>query len=398
VTAARTAIQEFVAEETSGGVVLLVATVVGLVWVNVAGGSYHRVWDQVLSIGAGPVRVDEPLAGWVNDALMVLFFFVVGLEIKRELVVGELRDPRTAAMPVLAAAGGMLVPALIFASLNAGTAVSRAWGTPVATDIAFVVGVITLLGDRVPSGLKLFMLTLAIADDLGGILIIAIFYASDLSVGYLLGAVGVVLLVVVMRRLGIAAIWPYAAVAVVLWYLMYRSGVHATIAGVALGLLTPARPIRGRDVMRTLEHRLLPWSAFVVVPVFAVANAGIEISGRSLTDAFSSRIAWGVIVGLVVGKTIGITLFTLGGLRAGVGRLPEGVGRRHILGGGMLGGIGFTVALFVAELSLRTRGAEFLDDAKIGILVASVTAAIVGSCYLVLLARRERAATAADVS
>ncbi|GAB4330166.1 MAG: Na+/H+ antiporter NhaA [Dehalococcoidia bacterium] len=379
-------IQEFMRIEASGGIVLLAGAIIALIWVNTATHSYHQFWEHELTIGFNGFEIREHLSGWVNDALMTIFFFVVGLEIKRELVVGELRDPRAAAMPILAAAGGMIAPAIIYARLNQGGDGLDGWGIPVATDIAFVVGVLALFGRRLPAGLRVFLLTLAIADDIGGIVIIAVFYTSDLSLVWLGGAAAGVGVAYAMQYFGVWRIFPYAIVGVAVWYMTFESGVHATIAGVVLGLLTPARPYRRRHIMETLEHRLLPWSSFVIVPIFALANAGVEITGATLQDAFSERITWGIVLGLVVGKTVGIFTATYAGLRLGAGRLPEGVHMAHAFGGAMLGGIGFTVALFIAELSFSDRPA-LLEDAKLGVFAGSLLAGILGSTFLLVVSR-----------
>jgi len=380
-------IQEFLATETAGGFALLVGTVIALVWVNGPfGDTYHDVWRHVASVDLGSVGVTLSLEEWVNDALMVVFFFVVGLEVKRELVTGELRDPRSAALPVIAALGGMVVPALIYTA-TARQAAPDGWGIPVATDIAFVVGALALLGRRAPSGLRIFLLTLAVADDIGGIVIIAIFYTSDLAVGWLLTAIGALVVVALMRRFGVASIVAYVPAGVVAWYAMLESGVHATVAGVALGLLTPATAVRGREVLVSLEHRLAPWSSYVIVPVFAVANAGIEISGPALRDAFGSRITWGVLLGLLVGKTVGISAAAILATRLRLGRLPAGVSERHLVGAAMLGGIGFTVAIFIANLSFPG-SAVHLENAKIGVFAGSLASGIVGSLWLVAMSRR----------
>lgn len=382
-------IQEFMRVEASGGIVLLAGAVIALIWVNTATHSYHEFWEHEFTIGLNGFEIREHLSGWVNDALMTIFFFVVGLEIKRELVVGELRDPRAASLPILAAAGGMLAPAIIYARLNQGGPGLDGWGIPVATDIAFVVGVLALFGRRLPAGLRIFLLTLAIADDIGGIAIIAIFYTSDLSLLWLGGAVAGVGLAFAMQRFGVWQIFPYVIVGVAVWYMTFESGVHATIAGVMLGLLTPARPYRGRHIMETLEHRLLPWSSFVVVPVFALANAGVEITGSILEDAFSESVAWGIVLGLVVGKTAGIFTATYAGLRLGAGRLPDGVHLAHVLGGAMIGGIGFTVALFIAELSFE-ESPLLLEEAKIGVFTGSLVAGALGSAFLFVVSRVSR--------
>ena len=389
-TRVRSTVVEFMRLEAAGGIVLLVSAVIALVWVNVDNDSYHGVWDHHFEFGVvlfGDLfSVDEHLKGWVNDALMVIFFFVVGMEIKRELVAGELRDPRRAALPLIAAAGGMIVPAAIFAFMNLGGDGIDGWGIPVATDIAFVVGVLALFGRRLPAGLRVFLLTLAIADDIGGIAIIAVFYTDDLSLPWLGGALGLIALIVAAQRFGVRHVPVYAVIGFVLWYATFESGIHATIAGVVLGLLTPARPFRGRDVMHSLEHNLLPYSSFLIVPLFALANAGVEVTPDALGDAFSERVAWGVILGLVVGKFVGISATTLAGVRLGAGRLPDGVNIGHVFGAALLAGIGFTVSLFIAELSFDGK-AVLLDQAKIGVLAGSIIAGALGAAFLYVVSR-----------
>ncbi|MBW3615770.1 MAG: Na+/H+ antiporter NhaA [Actinobacteria bacterium] len=376
---------EFLRTEASGGVLLVLATLAALVWANSPwSGSYQDLWHYELTLGVGRFSVTEDLGHWVNDGLMAVFFFVVGLEIKRELVVGELRDPKAASLPVLAALGGMVVPALLFVLIAGGGEAGRGWGIPMATDIAFVVGVLALLGPRVPAGLKLFLLTLAIVDDLGAIGVIAVFYSAGVDGAWLAGAAVSLVLVVVARRLGVR--WPlaYVPLALVAWVCTLESGVHATVAGVALGLLTPARPVDGRPVLEELEHRLHPWSSFVIVPVFALANAGVDLGGGAIASALGGRAAWAVIVGLVAGKTLGIGALTALGLRLRVGRLPEGVRFGHIVGAGALAGIGFTVSLFVTGLAFESP--DLIAEAKIGILAASLLAGALGT--LLLLAQQ----------
>ena len=390
-TRVRSTVVEFMRLEAAGGIALLVSAVIALVWVNVHGDSYHQLWDHHfgdfgVTLFGELFAIDEHLKGWVNDALMVIFFFVVGMEIKRELVVGELRDPRRAALPIIAAAGGMVVPAAIFALMNLGGDGIDGWGIPVATDIAFVVGVLALFGRRLPAGLRVFLLTLAIADDIGGIAIIAVFYTDDLSLPWLGGAVGLIALILAAQRLGVRHVPIYVVIGFILWYATFESGIHATIAGVILGLLTPANPFRGRDVMRSLEHTLLPYSSFLIVPLFALANAGVEVTPDALGDAFSARIAWGVILGLVAGKFVGVGVATLAGLRLGAGRLPDGVTTAHILGASLLAGIGFTVSLFIAELSFPSHSA-ILDQAKIGVLAGSLVAGAAGAIFLYVVSR-----------
>ena len=343
---------EYLRDETAGGVVLLVATAIALIWVNSPiGDSYGDLWQTELTLGLGDLSITEDLQHWVNDGLMVLFFFVVGLEIKRELTVGELRDRRTALLPAVAAVGGVALPALLFVLITAGSGQSDGWAIPAATDIAFAVGVMALLGDRVPSGAKLFLLTIAIVDDILAIAIIAVFYSSDIELAWLAGAVAGLLAVVAMRALGVRWIAAYVPVGLAIWVAMLESGVHPTIAGVALGLLTPARPVAGRQVLEIVEDRLHPLSAFVVVPLFALANAGVDFGGGVLADALESRLAWAIVAGLVIGKLLGIAGATLLGLRLGWGRLPDGVERAQVWGIAAVGGIGFTVSLFIAQLA-----------------------------------------------
>jgi Na+:H+ antiporter, NhaA family len=384
-----TPIAEFLRDEAAGGIILLGAAIAALVWVNAPfGDSYNELWERSLTIGVGDLAISEDLRHWVNDGLMAVFFFVVGLEIKRELVRGELNDPKTAGLPIIAAVGGMIVPAGIYLAINAGGAGADGWGIPMATDIAFAVGVLTLLRDRCTSGLKLFLLTLAIVDDIGAIVVIAIFYSERISGEWMAAAVAIVLVILLMQFFRIGHPLAYVLPGVVLWVCVFEAGIHATIAGVALGLLTPARPLGGTQTIERLEHRLHPVSSFVVIPLFALANAGVALSISAVGDSFTSLIGLGVILGLVVGKSVGITGAALLAIRLKLGQLPPEVDRRQILGAAALGGIGFTVSLFIADLSFA--GAR-LNEAKIGILVASITAGIIG--VLVLVARhRTRAA------
>jgi len=370
---------DFVNIEALGGIVLLAAAIGAIVWANVATVSYVSVWNHHIDLSFGPFDLALSRADWVTDGLMTLFFFVVGLEIKREVVRGELRDPRTAALPVVAAIGGMVVPALLFLAVNAGEPTAKGWAIPMATDIAFAVGVLAILGARVARPLKLFLLTLAIVDDIGAILVIAIFYSRGIAFGWLGAAVGAVAVVLLMQQLGIASPFAYVLPALALWLFIDQSGVHATIAGVILGLLTPARPFGGEQVIEPLEHALHPWSSFLVVPLFALANAGVVIDSDTVRRAVQSPIAIGVVVGLLVGKPLGITLATALGTRLGVGRLPEGMGWRQVVGVGAVAGIGFTVALFVDDLSFA--GPHF-DDAVLGILVGSLVSGIIGAVIL----------------
>jgi len=375
--AART-LRAFLHTEAAGGVALLVAAVVALVWANSPwSGGYESLWSTELRLSLGGVELAEDLRHWVNDALMALFFFVVGLEIKRELVVGELRFPRTAALPAMAALGGMAVPAVLYLAVNAGRPGADGWGIPMATDIAFAVGVVALLGPRVPSALRLFLLTLAIVDDIGAIVVIAVFYSSGIDGGALAVAGAVVVTIAVLRRLRAGPPALHLLLGLALWVAIYQSGVHATIAGVVLGLLTPAASAE------RLERRLHPVTSFVVVPLFALANAGVAVAAGAFDPPGAAAVAIGIGVGLVVGKVLGVGGATWLAVRTGAGRLPSGVSGRHLVGVAALAGIGFTVSLFIAGLAFPAAPA-LESAAKLGILGASVVAAVVGSALLLL--------------
>lgn len=413
-------LREFLRVESAGSVLLLLAAAAALGWANSPWSeSYVDFWHLHVSLEIGSFHVDGSLQHWVNDALMVIFFFVVGLEIKYELASGDLRDPRTAALPIAAAVGGMVVPALIYLAIAGGGDTGAGWGIPMATDIAFAVGVLGLLGRRIPSSARLFLLTLAIVDDVGAIVVIAVFYTADLDLWWLAAAFGGLLVVVGMRLLRIWLIAAYVVVGIGVWYALLESGVHATLAGVALGLLTPATPLLKSDVARDyaqtaladrrldpdevhrlhflvaesvpvverLQHHLHPLSAYVVLPVFALANAGVDLGGGVFGDASTTAVALGIAAGLVVGKPVGILLACLIAVRTGLARLPAGTGWAQIAGVGAVAGIGFTVSLFIAGLSFP--GSDALTEAaKVGTLVASVVAAALGVLLLLLSSRR----------
>ncbi len=408
---------DFMRTEAAGGIVLVAATLIALVWANSPwADSYTELWHTQISIEVGSHGIELDLQEWINEGLMAIFFFVVGLEIKRELVDGELRNRRQAAMPAIAAIGGMVVPALIYLAINGGGVGRDGWGIPVATDIAMAVGVLSLLGDRVPSSLKLFLLALAIVDDIGAILLIAVFYAEELHLDALVVALGLGLAVVGLRQIGLRPIAMYVALGAGLWLALHESGLHATLVGVVLGLLTPTRPFRPKDlvdaeeladvssvaaaretvvlaresvsVVEWLEHQLHPWTSFVIVPLFALANAGVPISADALSAAASSPVAWGIVLGLVVGKLVGVTAATWLAVRTGIGELPSGSTWTGVVGIGALAGIGFTVSIFVTGLAFDDPVVQ--DEAKIGVLVASTVAAVIGS--LILGRRRSDAA------
>src|SRR5512144_1289482 len=375
------ALREFLHAEAAGGIALAVAAMVALAWANSpVGGSYAAFWQHEVTVGVGPASLSEDLRHWVNDGLLTVFFFVVGLEIKRELVTGELGDPRAALLPVMAAAAGVVLPALIFLALTAGGEASAGWGIPMATDIAFALGVLALLGERVPIGAKLFLLTIAIVDDIIAITVIAVAYSDRIDPGWLGAAVGGLLAVVGLRAVGVNRIWPYVLVGVGVWVATLASGVHATIAGVALGLLTPAQPVGGRDVLGLLQHRLHPISALVIVPLFALANAGIALDPDGLAAPGAARLVAAIVLGLLVGKTLGIAGTTLLTRRLGWGVLPTGVTTRYVWGLAALAGIGFTVSLLIADLAYDVE--RLTDTAKLGILTGSLTAALLGASII----------------
>ncbi len=401
-------VRQFLQLEVASGVVLLAATVAALAVANspAAGAVDHFFERDLTLLQLGGFHLTESLLHWINDGLMALFFFVVGLEIKRELADGELADPTRALLPVLAAIGGMVVPATIYAVLSGGGPASPGWGIPMASDIAFALGVLALLGRRVPSSLRLFLLTLAIVDDIGAILVIAIFYTSDLHLWWLIAASGLLGVVLGLQRLRVWYVPVYVALGVAVWVATLESGVHATIAGVLLGLLTPARPLRPEPhqavvdeetsfdairriifearetipVAERLQHLMHPWSAFVVLPVFAFANARIEISPTSVADAVTSGAGLGIVAGLVVGKPVGILAFTWLAQRSGMASLPSDASMAQIGGLGMVAGIGFTVSLFITELAFDEPG--LVADAKLAVLGASLLAAILGAALL----------------
>ncbi len=418
-----TVVARFLRTEASGGIALVAAAVVALVWANSPWQhSYETLWHSRVAIDFGVFGVEEDLRHFVNDGLMALFFFVVGLEIKREVVHGELADKRIAALPVFAAAGGMVLPAVLYVLVAGGGAGGHGWGIPMATDIAFALGVLALLGSRVPASLKLFLLTLAIVDDVGAIAVIAIFYSGTIDATALLAAATGLVVSIVLRRLRVDWSPIYVALAVATWYATYRSGVHATIAGVALALTTPAHRLAPADTARRwaqdlsdepsasevhqmtiiaresvspaehLEELLHPATSFVVLPAFALANAGVELQSGMLSSPGTTAVASGVVIGLVAGKLLGILLGAWLGVRLRVAVLPAETRWAHLAGAAALGGIGFTVSLFIAGLAFSDPA--LADAAKLAILAASVTSAVVGAA--ILLCTNPRAPTAAS--
>jgi NhaA family Na+:H+ antiporter len=378
------ALRAFIQVEASSGIVLLAAAVVALAWANSgAADSYSEFWQTML----GP----ETLQFWVNDGLMTLFFLVAGLEIKRELVQGELSSPRRAALPAIAALGGMVTPAAIYLAFNAGGTGAHGWGVPMATDIAFALGVLSLLGERVPLSLKVFLLALAIADDIGAIAVIAVFYSQGIDFVALGAAVTVIGLIIWAQGAGLRGAAFYIIPALGLWYATYLSGIHATLAGVALGLLTPARPAAGEDEApdERLERLLHPYVSFAIVPLFALANTGVPLSGNGIAAALSSPVTLGVFLGLLAGKPAGILAFSFLASRLRLAELPSGGTWWQMAALGVLAGIGFTVSLLVASLAFDD--AALVDQAKIGVIMASVVAGVAGYVALRLTLRNVKA-------
>ena len=414
--------EEFTALEASGGILLLAAAALALVWANSPwSASYFALWETEIRVGAGGFELAKPLHLWINDGLMAVFFFVVGLEIKRELLVGELASPGKAALPIAAAFGGMVVPAGIFALFNAGGDAAAGWGIPMATDIAFVLGIVALLGSKVPPALKIFLTALAIVDDLGAVLVIALFYTEKISWIALGLAAGLLIFLALANRLGVRSVLVYGIVGAAVWVLVLKSGVHATVAGVLLALTIPVRtriPVedflaRGRGLLdrleesvrgqpmvshdrlaavialedacekvesplHRLEHGLHGWVSYLIMPVFALANAGVVLGGG--LSGLLAPAGLGVLLGLVLGKQIGVACFSWLAVKSGLATLPGGVTWRHVYGGAWLAGIGFTMSLFIANLAFGS--GALLDGSKLAILSASVIAALGG--WLVL--------------
>jgi len=419
--------QEFAGREASGGILLLACTLVALVWANSPWAHlYTALWHTPFTVGLGSFSLSNELHFWVNDALMAVFFFVVGLEIKRELLAGELASARHAALPILAALGGVVVPALLYAFLNANGSGAQGWGIPMATDIAFAIGVMALLGDRVPLGRKVFLTALAIVDDVAAVLVIAVFYTANLAWGALGVAAFCLLLALAANRLGVRHPLPYALIGAALWMAVLQSGIHATVAGVLLAFAIPSRTAidqheflahcravlnhfekaaetepfdvlsdieqqtavealetaceRVQPPLQRLEYALHPWVTFLIMPLFALANAGVSLSSYP-GKIMAQPITLGIVLGLVFGKPIGVTLASWFAVRLGLASLPENVSWRHIQGAGWLAGIGLTMSLFMTGLAF-TDDAQ-LTAAKLGILIASFCAGITGSVILV---------------
>lgn len=420
-------INDFLHKEASGGILLIIFTVVALAWANSPWSAlYHDLWHTHLVVAIGNLLTfDYSVHHWINDGLMVIFFFTVGLEIKRELLVGELSSMQKASLPIAAALGGMIVPAVLFVLFNSGGEGAGGWGIPMATDIAFVVGIMALLGPRVPLTLKIFVLALAIADDIGAVMVIAIFYTSEISIAALIVAAVVLISLVILNKLGTKSIIPYTILGIILWVAFLKSGVHATIAGVLLAFTIPASARyntkrfsdktkdllnkfdetgehgenvlsnegRQTDVMaieenckkiltplQRFEHGLHPWVSFFIIPLFALANAGVTLAGMDVFGALTSPVSLGIIVGLFIGKQVGIFGFSWLAVKLKLASLPEGVNWRMIYAAGILAGIGFTMSLFIAGLAFNDEA--LINLSKIGVIAGSLISGIIGYVLL----------------
>jgi NhaA family Na+:H+ antiporter len=390
------AIREFLRHEAAGGVVLLAAAALAFILTNSPlADHYLQFFELHLSLKLGDLGLDKSLGHWINDGLMAIFFFLVGLEIKRELIEGELSSPRQAALPAIAAIGGMAAPALVYVLFNAGTPETLSgWAIPAATDIAFAMGVVGLLGNRVPESLKIFLLALAIIDDLGAIIIIAIFYTADLSLLALgLASIGMAILVI-MNRLGVQSLAAYVLVGIYVWACVLESGVHATLAGSIVGLCVPLRTRGGttdeeHSLAKRCIHALHPWVAFAIMPAFAFANAGVSLVGLSW-ETIAAPVTLGVALGLFIGKQAGVMAAIVLARISGIARLPEGAGWAETYGVAILTGIGFTMSLFIG--SLACPGAEHIVEMRLGVIGGSVLSALAGLLMLMVATRRRAVA------
>lgn len=413
------AVRRFIADEAGSAAVLLVATIAALVWANSPWWhSYISFWATDVSFRVGSHAIEMDLQRFVNEALMAIFFCVLGLEISRERTTGQLQTRRTVTIPALGAVGGMLLPIAIYLSINGGHPGGHGWGIVMSSDTAFVLGILALFGPRCPDQLRLFLLALAVVDDIGAIIVLAGFYSPSLHAVPLESSLGFVLAILVLRWLGVWQLTPYVFLGIGLWYAVYRSGLHPTLAGVVLGLLLPARPtgeeqfkkirVFGRALIeeRTadrarlaaraaaaavpaserLQQRLHPWSAYLVVPVFGLANAGVHLSGAALQSAYRSRVTLGIIVALVIGNALGISGASYLGLRTRMGDLPGRVRYSHLVGGAVLAGMGFTISLFITDLAFSD--SLLRTEAKVGILTGSLIAAGLGAWVLRVMGER----------
>ncbi|UCG77624.1 MAG: Na+/H+ antiporter NhaA [Nitrospirota bacterium] len=419
--------QQFARNEASSSILLMGMTVMALIWANSPlATTYHHFWETELHLSLGGHEISRSLRDWIDEGLMAFFFFTVGLEIKREILVGELASMKRAFLPVGAAIGGMAVPALIFLFFNSGLSTAYGWGIPMATDIAFSLGVLFILGKRVPIGIRVFLSAFAIADDLGSVFVIAVFYTKQIFTEYLLISAVIILFLAIANYMWVRKALIYSILGILLWLSILASGVHATVAGIIVAMFIPARARYDTDgfienvsrcmeeyqcppdgcgdtvmlnrrhlnaaqaiemachnyetPLQRLEHALHPWVAFLIIPLFALANVGVTLSGLNAGDMLFSPLALGITLGLVIGKPVGITLFAYITVRLGIAQLADDINWCHIVGAGILGGIGFTMSLFVSSLSFADP--QILDSAKIAILTGSIISGITGLLIL----------------
>lgn len=383
--------KEFFSSSSAGGILLLfcVATSLFIANTNMAEG-FSELLGREVGFANDSIQLRYPVLLWINDGLMAIFFLLVGLEIKREIVEGELSSFKQASLPVLAAIGGVIVPACIYAFFNVGEPTASGWGIPMATDIAFALGVISLLGSKVPSGLKIFLAALAIVDDLMAILVIAIFYSTGLQLDYLLYAGGIFALQVIFNRIGIKNIWCYVLPGIVMWYFIHHSGIHATIAGVLTALTLPTTPDATESPLEKLEHMLTKPVNFIIMPLFAIANTNITFES-GMIEGLTSTLGLGIILGLFVGKPVGIFIMSWLSVKVKIAKLPERINWMHVLGLGLLGGIGFTMSIFIALLSFSNP--QYQTEAKFSVLAASVISGIFGFLLLSLVGKKQKKLT-----
>lgn len=373
-------VSRFFKSESSGGILLIIAAVLAMLMTNI--GITHSLYQAFLDIPVevhiGALRIDKDMLNWINDALMAAFFLYIGLEVKKELVFGSLSSFRQAVFPAFAALGGIIVPALVFLLLNYQHETYReGWAIPVATDIAFALGVLALLGNRVPAALKVFLMALAIIDDIGAIIIIAIFFTSELSTLSLAVSSLAIIALIALNRCGVRRIDIYLAVGLVLWTAVLKSGVHATLAGAIIGLCIPTKTINGRSPAKTLEETFKPWATFMILPLFAFGNSGVSLEGISLSALTEhALLPLGIVAGLLIGKPIGIILFCALAIKMRWAALPEGIRFAHVMACSVLCGIGFTMSIFITTLAFSDP--HFIDLAKLGILLSSLIAAVLG--------------------
>jgi len=384
-----TRIQTFMKLEASAGLVLMGIALLAMISANSAlAPLYNGFLNTNVIMGIGSLEISKPALLWINDGLMAIFFFLVGLEIKREVLTGELSSLDKAILPMLAAVGGMAIPAIVFLYFNWGiTANIGGWAVPTATDIAFALGILALLGSRVPVALKVFLLAIAIIDDLGAIIIIAAFYTSELSVNALTLSMLGFALAVALNRMGVQRMTPYAIIGIFMWVCVLKSGVHATLAGVLIAMAIPLKEKDGdKALLLRAEHALHPWVAFLILPLFAFANAGVNLTGISLSD-LTQPLPLGIAVGLVIGKQVGVFGFTWFAVKSGMARLPEGVNWQHIYGVACLTGVGFTMSLFIGSLAFSD--AETMNTVRLGVISGSVVSGILGFLALWLSPRTD---------